>query len=74
MYNVHTYKLPSIQSCMYMFRFWVCRTSAHSNNVIVACLYMQEPATEGTVTAYSRFNAETDAKTLRDAMKGFGVL
>lgn len=33
---------------------------------------LQEPATEGTVKDHANFNAETDAKTLRDAMKGFG--
>lgn len=33
----------------------------------------KEPATEGTVKAHANFNAETDAKTLRDAMKGFGT-
>ena len=34
----------------------------------------QEPPTEGTVKPYPSFNAETDAKTLRTAMKGFGML
>ena len=33
---------------------------------------IQEPATEGTVKPHSHFNAETDAKALRNAMKGFG--
>ena len=33
---------------------------------------LQEPATEGTVKAHANFNAETDARALRDAMKGFG--
>ena len=35
-------------------------------------LCQQEPATEGTVKAHANFNAETDARVLRDAMKGFG--
>ena len=35
---------------------------------------MQEPATEGTVKAHSNFDAEADAKALRQAMKGFGGL
>ena len=34
----------------------------------------QEPPTEGTVKPYPSFNAETDAKTLRTAMKGLGKL
>ena len=36
------------------------------------CVAIQEPATEGTVKAHANFNAETDARALRDAMKGFG--
>ena len=34
----------------------------------------QEPPTEGTVKPYPSFNAETDARTLRTAMKGLGML
>ena len=34
--------------------------------------WFQEPVCDGTVKAYPRFNAESDAKALRDAMKGFG--
>ena len=35
-------------------------------------LCQQEPTTEGTVKAHVNFNDETDARALRDAMKGFG--
>ena len=35
-------------------------------------MFVQEPATEGTVKAHAHFNAETDVKALRTAMKGFG--
>lgn len=40
--------------------------------LILCLIFPQEPATEGTVKAHANFNAETDARTLRDAMKGFG--
>ena len=42
--------------------------------VIFLVLCSQEPVGEGTVKAHPRFNAEADAKALRDAMKGFGEL
>ena len=42
--------------------------------VIVTMCLCQEPPTEGTVKPYPSFNAETDAKTLRTAMKGLGKL
>ena len=41
----------------------------------ISCIspaHTQEPATEGTVKAHANFNPETDARALRDAMKGFG--
>ena len=47
-------------------------------SVVIVTVYhlclCQEPPTEGTVKPYPSFNAEADAKTLRTAMKGFGML
>lgn len=42
------------------------------NDYIEYIRSIQEPPTQGTVKPHSPFDAETDAKKLRNAMKGFG--